>query len=87
MTPRLERLINKKLRSGQYQTPAEVIEEALNALDERDQALRARLEHADSQLRNGEYVEYDEHTIRDLARQVKVRGKVRLAQERKLRSP
>jgi hypothetical protein len=35
------------------------------------QAVRAELDHADGQLERGEYTEYDEITIQDLAEQIK----------------
>lgn len=38
----LERLVQEKVESGRYRSPAEVISVALLALDERDQELDAR---------------------------------------------
>ncbi len=32
LTPEAEKLVNEKLRSGEYQSPAEVIEDALQLL-------------------------------------------------------
>ena len=49
-------------------------------------ALRAAIDHADRQIENGEFTEYDENTIQDLAEAVKRRGKERLAAERKIRA-
>lgn len=49
-------------------------------------ALRSAIDHADRQLENGEFTEYNENTIQDLAEAVKRRGKERLAAERKIRA-
>lgn len=38
----LERLVQEKMEGGRYRSPAEVISEALHALDERDQELDAK---------------------------------------------
>jgi hypothetical protein len=46
--------------------------------------LRTKIDEADRQIENGEFTEYDEDTIHDLAEAVKRRGKERLAAERKI---
>ncbi|MFL6198705.1 MAG: type II toxin-antitoxin system ParD family antitoxin [Thermoanaerobaculia bacterium] len=38
----LERLVQEKVESGRYRSPAEVISKALHVLDEQDQELDAR---------------------------------------------
>jgi hypothetical protein len=62
-----------------------VVEDAFEALVEREnlQAIRAELDHADDQLVRGEYLEYDESNLRDLAERVKARGQERLAERPK----
>lgn len=67
-----------------YQTASEVIREGLRLLKERDQRLeslrrdvRAGFEAVD----RGEYSDYDESNIRELAERVKARGRKRLAEE------
>ena len=84
LTPKIEQLINERLQRGSYKSATEVIEDAFEALSEREnfQAIRAELDHADEQLERGEYTEYDENTIQDLAERVKTRGRARLAEER-----
>jgi putative addiction module CopG family antidote len=84
LTPRVEQLINKRLQSGSYKNASEVIERAFDALEEREnvQAVRRDLDEADEQLDRGEFTEYDEAGICDLAEQVKARGFARLAEER-----
>jgi Arc/MetJ-type ribon-helix-helix transcriptional regulator len=85
LTPKIEQLINERLQSGSYKSVMEVIEDAFEALTERDnfKAVRAELDHADEQLERSEYTEYDENTIQDLAAKIKARGQVRLVEERK----
>jgi Arc/MetJ-type ribon-helix-helix transcriptional regulator len=79
LTPKIEQLIEERLRSGSYQSAAEVIEDAFEALAERENfhAIRAELDHADGQLARGEYTGYDENTILDLAGRIKTRGQAR----------
>jgi putative addiction module CopG family antidote len=85
LTPKIEQLINERLQSGSYKSVTEVIEDAFEALTERDNfnAVRAELDQADEQLARSEYTEYDENTIQDLAAKIKARGQMRLVEERK----
>ena len=85
LTPKIERLIQERLQRGRYHSAAEVVEDAFEALVEREnlQAIRAELDHADDQLVRGEYLEYDESNLRDLAERVKARGQERLAERPK----
>jgi len=85
LTPKIEQLIQERLQSGSYNSATEVIEDAFEALTEREnfQAVRAELDHADEQLERGVYTECDENSIRDLADQIKTRGQMRLVEERK----
>ena len=89
LTPRIEQLINERLQRGSYKSASEVIERAFDALEEREQAqaVRRDLDEADEQLDRGEFTEYDEAGIRDLAKQVKARGLARLAEERERSGP
>ena len=88
LTPELEKLVNDKVSSGMYQTASEVIREALRALQQRDQlrerelqAIREKIDRGLEQIERGEYIEYDERTVKDLAEEVKTRGRQRLAKE------
>jgi hypothetical protein len=63
----------------------------VDSLDENEAAdllkmltLRAEIDEADRQLENGEFTDYNEDTIHELAEAVKRRGKERLAAERKI---
>lgn len=78
LTPELERLVNEKVESGLYQTASEVVREALRLLKERDQArerLRADVQAGFDQLAGGEGRAYDRTSGRQLAEQIKSRGR------------
>src|SRR5258708_39801015 len=80
LSPELERLVDKKVKSGMYPTVGEVVREALRLLDERDQSvtLRREVREGFAQIERGEYTEYDEHTIKDLVADIKDRAWIRL---------
>ena len=44
LTPELEKLVSQKVASGDYASPAEVIEEGLRLLSEQDQILQLKLD-------------------------------------------
>lgn len=44
LTPELEKLVNDKVASGQYQTASEVVREGLRLLEERDEIRTMKLE-------------------------------------------
>ena len=86
LTPELEQLVAQKVGTGMYQTASEVIREGLRLLKERDQRLeslrrdvRAGFEAVD----RGEFSDFDESNMRELAERVKARGRKRLAEEGK----
>jgi antitoxin ParD1/3/4 len=84
LTPELERLVNEKVESGLYQTASEVVREALRLLKERDQAreqLRADVQAGFDQLARGEALAYDRTSGRQLAEQVKSRGRTARAKK------
>jgi len=88
LTPELERLVNRKVKSGMYQTASEVVREGLRLLKERDELdkLRAAIQVGIDEIDRGEYEEYDDRTIEDLARDIKRRGRRRLAALEKTRN-
>lgn len=78
LTPELERLVNEKVESGLYQTASEVVREALRLLKERDQAreqLRGDVQVGFDALARGEGRTYDKASGRQLAEQIKSRGR------------
>ena len=81
LTPKLEQLVNDKVRTGMYQTASEVIREGLRLLKERDERLaqlRADVRAGFEAIERGEYEEHDEHTTKKLAEDIKRRGRQRL---------
>lgn len=78
LTPELERLVNEKVESGLYQTASEVVREALRLLKERDHAreqLRGDVQVGFDALARGEGRTYDKASSRQLAEQIKSRGR------------
>lgn len=78
LTPELERLVNEKVESGLYQTASEVVREALRLMKERDHAreqLRADVQVGFDALARGEGRTYDKASGRQLAEQIKSRGR------------
>jgi antitoxin ParD1/3/4 len=83
LTPELEQLVNKKVKTGLYQTASEVIREGLRLLKERDERvarLRADIRTGFDAIDRGEYDDYDEQSSKRLAEDIKKRGRQRLAQ-------
>jgi antitoxin ParD1/3/4 len=81
LTPELEQLVSDKVKTGVYQTASEVIREGLRLLKERDQRvedLQREVRAGFNAVERGEFTEYDESSIGDLADRVKARGQQRL---------
>ena len=53
LTPELEKLVEKKVKSGLYHTASEVIRDGLRLLEERDRLYGARLEALRKDIRKG----------------------------------
>jgi antitoxin ParD1/3/4 len=67
LTPEAERLIKEKLKSGQYQTDDEVILEALQLLEQRDQHYKVWLEEINSQVEVSlKHLALDQETDREV---------------------
>jgi antitoxin ParD1/3/4 len=82
LTPELEKLVSKKVKTGMYQTASEVVREGLRLLEMRDRelaALRADIQVGLDALDRREYEEYDENTLPNLVADVSRRGRARLA--------
>lgn len=82
LTPALESFVDRKVKTGMYQTASEVIREALRLLSDRDaqlDQLRREIRAGFADVDAGRYSEYDDQTTTELARQVKARGRRRLA--------
>jgi antitoxin ParD1/3/4 len=86
LTPELESLVDAKVKTGMYQTASEVIREGLRLLKERDERhaqLRADVRAGFAEIERGRYVDYDDRSLPNLAREIKARGRRRLARTKK----
>ena len=84
LTPELEQLVTDKVKSGMYQTSSEVIREGLRLLRERDerlQSLRRDIRAGFEAVDRGEFTDYNQSNVEELADRVKSRGRKRLANE------
>jgi len=86
LTPELEQLVTDKVKTGLYQTASEVVRDGLRLLRERDQrleALRRDVSAGFEAVERGEFTEYEQSNIKELADRVKERGRRRLLAETK----
>ena len=86
LTPQLERLINRKVKTGMYQTASEVVREALRLLNERDAEfvrLKAAIDSGLEQLTRREVHEYDEESLGSLRNEIKAAGRKSIAKSRR----
>ena len=86
LTPDLQKLIDDELESGIYESPGEVVRDALRLLKERSEYRRQRIEalRRDAQvgldqLARGESSEYDADQMSRLADEIQSRGRDRLS--------
>lgn len=85
LTPELRSLIDAKVKAGEYPDATEVVREGLRLLKERDDQqaqLRKDVLAGFAEVARGHYVEYDERTTPNLIRDIKARGRRRLARPR-----
>jgi len=81
LPPQLENLVKNKVESGLYSSASEVLREALQLLEERDQLDKLRIEALRSDIQKG--LDSGEATPLDIEA-IKERGRERLAaQQRK----
>ena len=87
LTPELERRVREKIERGDYDNADALLQEAVHRLIEEDEvdieSVRERLRRADAEIDRGEGLELDEHTTKDLARDIHERGLKRLAESQK----
>ena len=87
LPPDLEQRVRERIARGDYDNSDALIQEAVHRLIEEDESdlasLRVRLQQADAEIDRGEGLEYDEHTTKDLARDIHERGMRRLAELQK----
>lgn len=72
LSPELEALVQKKVQTGQYSSPDEVMLEAMQLLDARDRLARLRraIAVADEQIERGEGIELTADVWNEIDREV-----------------
>jgi Arc/MetJ-type ribon-helix-helix transcriptional regulator len=79
----LEELVRSRVGRGDYASPERLVREAVERLLYQDEAEREDLQQAVEEglrdIERGDYAEYDEHTIKDLAKDVHESGLKRIA--------
>jgi antitoxin ParD1/3/4 len=71
LTPRVAELIRRKVATGHHRSADEVIEDALDALEQRDRLVRlkAAIAIGDAQLARGEGVPYTDQLVDEIERE------------------
>ena len=90
LTPELERLVRRKVRSGRYESASELVRESLRLLEEWDRfrqvqavALRKDVARGLGQLERGRFTDYDEGSLKQLQADIKAAGRRRLLKSRR----
>ena len=88
LNPEQQKLIDQLVKSGLFSSPDEVIDTALHRLVEDQnqdlEQLRQSVQVGLDQLERGEYTDYDDDGLKDLAEKIKTRGLDRLRAEGRL---
>ena len=78
LPPELEKRVRERLERGDYDNADALVQEAVHRLIEEDemdlQSVRERLRQADAEIDRGEGLEFDEHTTKNLAKEIHQRG-------------
>ncbi len=86
LTPELEQYVNKRVQSGLYHSASEVIREGLRLLKEKEEVHQGKLEHLRRDLQIG-IDQADSGQVstftRETLKEIKSKGRQRLAVERK----
>ncbi|HKH98966.1 MAG TPA: type II toxin-antitoxin system ParD family antitoxin [Candidatus Sulfotelmatobacter sp.] len=85
LTPDQEAFIRQGIASGRFQNEADAVAEALSLWEERERTraeILAAVDAAEASLARGEGREITEQSMRELAQEVKQRGRARLDAER-----
>ncbi len=89
LKPKFQRLVDKTVQSGRFQSPSEVVEAALSLFDAREREHEARLKAMDASIdrgladaRAGRYTDFDDAAVE----RIKQRGRARLAVDRRKKS-
>jgi Arc/MetJ-type ribon-helix-helix transcriptional regulator len=81
LTPDQEAFVQQAIASGRLQRPEEAVEQALSLWEQRERnrmEILAALDAAEASLARGEGIEITEQSMKDLAEEIKERGRARL---------
>ena len=84
LTPDQEAFVRQAIASGRFQSEADAVAEALLLWEERERdrsEILAAVDAAEASLDRGEGIEITEQSMRELAEDVKRRGRARLGAE------
>lgn len=84
LSPEQEAFIRRAIESGRFERPEDAVQEALSLWEERERTraeVLAAVAIAEGSLARGEGREITAQSMRDLAQEVKERGRKRLAAE------
>jgi putative addiction module CopG family antidote len=84
LTPDQEAFVRQGIASGRFQSEADAVAEALALWEERERKraeFRATLDEAKASIHRGEGCVVTQESVKQLAEEVKQRGRVRLAAE------
>lgn len=84
LTPQLERMIEERIASGRYGSANEVIQEALQVLEDRErlQGLRRQVAEGLESLERDEVLKLDEAGLKDYLQQADRRGRERRSRDK-----
>jgi antitoxin ParD1/3/4 len=75
LTPALEKLIKKKVKSGAYNNASEVVREALRLLEEQDKERELKIQHLRMELQKGieqlDRKEYGNSSLERIAKSIR----------------
>lgn len=86
LTPDQEAFVRQAIESGRFERAEDAVEEALALWEERERRrveILASIDAAEASLARGEGIAITPESMRELAEEVKQRGRARLATERK----
>jgi putative addiction module CopG family antidote len=89
LTPDQEAFVRQGIAAGRFHSEADAVAEALTLWEERERAraeILAAVDAAEASLDRGEGIAITEQSIRQLADDVKRRGRARLESKRKARN-
>jgi putative addiction module CopG family antidote len=85
LTPAQKAFIRQAVEAGRFERAEDAVHAALALLEERERALgefRATLDEAEASIARGEGIAISPESMRELAEDVKRRGRARIAAER-----